>query len=67
MNANQVVMLRRLLDGIRFLADEADRNGLEHVARLLRTCACDARKTQEQSSELQFLSAVSNEERRDHK
>ena len=52
MNTRQATVLQRLLSGIAYLADEADRNGLAQVARIFRLCAKDVEALPNDQNEL---------------
>jgi hypothetical protein len=42
MDSKRKKVFQNILGGIRFLADESERNGFSHVASLLRLCAKNA-------------------------
>lgn len=43
MNSEQIKKSDRILKGIKFLVGEAERNGFDKIAQILRSCARDLR------------------------
>lgn len=61
MNANQLKVFERLLAGIKFLADEADRSGFSYVGNLLRHCAKEAHASEYDQINCQSMNVTGND------